>query len=272
MFSPKFHWSCLCLFLVIVSLTSALPAAAAPREILVVFRYDDYANFTPLDVDQAVINAFQRHRVPLTIAVIPFTNRFSDPQRTPLTPLKVAILNQALRWGHVEVAQHGYSHEGIVPGPTAENSEFAGRPAEEQLKRIAEGKTALDSVLIRPVRSLVPPWNTYDVSTLTAAQACGLKVFSAADFGSNRPADCTLRFVPCGSPLSALKKSVEAARASNQRVCLVSALLHPQEVKDRFSNGLFTFQELEDILMWVKAQPDVRAVTLSQAARRYKQS
>ncbi|MCS6862490.1 MAG: DUF2334 domain-containing protein [Abditibacteriales bacterium] len=125
--------------------------------------------------------------------------------REKLTALKAAIAR-----GVVEPALHGWQHQNVntlacwqvdkleranvptfqrsnVPTfqpanvPTSQrNSEFVGLQFEEQLRKIEQGKRALEEWLETPVVSFIPPWNTYDEQTVRALDAVHIRALSAS--------------------------------------------------------------------------------------------
>ena len=51
---------------------------------------------------------------------------------------------------------------------------------EEQLRKIEQGKRALEEWLETPVVSFIPPWNTYDEQTVRALDAVNIRALSAS--------------------------------------------------------------------------------------------
>lgn len=70
-----------------------------------------------------------------------------------------------------EIAQHGFKHENIGEGRGGilydNRSEFAGVDLKEQKRRIARGKSILQSHGFSP-KTFIPPWHEYDKNTVLA--------------------------------------------------------------------------------------------------------
>jgi len=101
----------------------------------------------------------------------------------------------------------------------------------------------------------VPPWNSYDVSTLKAADRAGFRFFSSylAD-----PVDTTLSlsFVPCTTSLRSLKEHIDLARSTAGGVVVV--LFHGYDFyESRSPNASATLGQLEETLRWLGEQNDV---------------
>lgn len=168
---------------------------------VVVFRYDDYhadrgaQDASKSQIERRLLDIFSRHNVPLTMGVVP--NVVADyvgtlarsnvqtfklvDDREKLTALKTAIAR-----GVVEPALHGWQHQNVSALARSNvktlkrNSEFMGLQFEEQLRKIEQGKRALEEWLETPVESFIPPWNTYDEQTVRALDAVHIRALSAS--------------------------------------------------------------------------------------------
>jgi peptidoglycan/xylan/chitin deacetylase (PgdA/CDA1 family) len=246
--------------------------AEAKPKIAVVIRFDDYTAGSATDNELRIFMAFYKRHIPLTVAVIPFCGSFptAPDQVDPpgLTEGKAWVLKMLVDQGGFEVADHGYSHENAAKGSPSGDSEFQSRPYEEQYQRMTRGKQLLEKLTGVPILTFVPPWNTYDENTVHAAQACGFRSFAPGGPDDPMQKKYGLPFIGCGQWLGGLKQGVEDARKSPLKHPIVTGLFHVYEIKDfNQQNGLFTFAELEQILDWLKAQSDVRLVTISKAAK-----
>src|SRR5678816_4677915 len=90
------------------------PAGATPKtQISIVFRCDDYSNTSDTEFELRLIDLFRKHRVAITLSVIPFAageENIAGQIRSsglPLNEMKARILRDAMDQGVVEVAQHG---------------------------------------------------------------------------------------------------------------------------------------------------------------------
>ena len=253
-------------------------ALAAEHRITVVFRYDDYANGSPDELERRLLDAFGSRGIPATFAVIPFTTPMLDGKRdvdavVPLTPDKVTLLQGAVQSGLIEPALHGYVHTRHTDGG-GRPSELMGLPLEEQCRKLAEGKRLLDREWKTNVTTLVPPYNGYDANTLEACADTGLHVLSAqplylpareATDGAGSSSAVSLLHYSCELP--GLRQSVECARESGDEAPIIVVLMHPSDFIDVYGDaGFVTFEEFVSILDWVATQPDIRTATLKDVA------
>lgn len=168
-------------------------------------------------IERRLLDIFSRYNVPLTMGVVPNVAEdyeTSDSQRYfPLAAdrEKLTALKTAIARGVIEPALHGWQHQNnrtlgndrrrqettgdsrkqhpVVPcrplsspslSTSQRNSEFMGLQFEEQLRKIEQGKRALEEWLETPVVSFIPPWNTYDEQTVRALDAVNLRALSAS--------------------------------------------------------------------------------------------
>jgi len=240
-----------------------------PKVITVAFRYDDFGQRSTPSFEIPLMDTFQRHRVPVSVAVIPYVcagdSHDLSPQATlPLTPEKAAILMPGLANGTVEVALHGYSHQTTrVPDYT----EFQGLPYDEQLRRLTDGKALLEALFSVPITTFVPPWNNYDSNTLYALNALGFSVLSAGPPPGTTVGLAPMKSIPenCGTP--DVKARILAARASSDPSPLLVVMMHPDEFIEEWPEGGWNSLLLFDsLLSWISSQPDVQTKTLAQVA------
>ncbi len=117
------------------------------KQIVVVFRYDDYSSRSNTDMEQGLIDAFRRHGFSCIFGVIPYVCAGDGHDRRPqnviaLTENKAKILRDGIKTGTVEVALHGYSHQNI--SLINVYTEFAGLTYDKQLEKIHAGKNYLE--------------------------------------------------------------------------------------------------------------------------------
>jgi peptidoglycan/xylan/chitin deacetylase (PgdA/CDA1 family) len=153
----------------------------------VMFRDDDV---TPgsLGALKAVNQVHIDEGVPVTLGVIPARsfpvhaqgecgyNVTSESSSKTL----VEYLQSLAPSGLFELAQHGYGHcnnSKLYGVPAA--SEFRGMPYSEQLARIAEGRSLMESAFGAAPTTFIPPFNTGDENTLKAISELGFTVYSS---------------------------------------------------------------------------------------------
>jgi len=132
-------------------------------ESLVLFRSDDIAPWTDLEVLRAVNNLFIKHDVPVTQAVVPHDKHENESLDTEHD---VCHYLTELNEEHGELFEnslHGFDHgrETDFYGV----SEFGGLPYEEQKQRLTDGYESLDDC-IEMAKTFAPPFNTYDQKTV----------------------------------------------------------------------------------------------------------
>ncbi|HRU04870.1 MAG TPA: DUF2334 domain-containing protein [Candidatus Brocadiia bacterium] len=252
-------------------LAAALVTEAAPRKVItLVFRYDDYANASPMELDRGIVAALRESGVPCTFAVVPSDtppNGQVDPEvkLNPLKPEKVALLREAMAAGVVEVAQHGFNHEMYTRKTRAGQArgEFNERPFADQRLRIAKGKRSLEELLGVRIETFVPPFNTYDLDTARALEELGFRTLSAS-FRGEAQRESKLCYLPWTRRLWEVKEAVELARRLDDTRPVIVPVFHPDIFRE--AGGKRTdLKELGALLQWVKKQPDVRALTTAQA-------
>ncbi|MCH7558351.1 MAG: DUF2334 domain-containing protein [Planctomycetes bacterium] len=152
--------------LIVILLLCVFPIAAQARsgpkekQIIVVFRFDDYSSRSSTDMEVKLIAAFQKHNISCTFGVIPYVHvgdsHDASPQDVvPLTPTKANILNNAIKTGTLEVALHGYSHQ--TNHKRGGYTEFSGLAYDSQLERITKGKNLLEEMLDTQITIFIPP-------------------------------------------------------------------------------------------------------------------
>jgi peptidoglycan/xylan/chitin deacetylase (PgdA/CDA1 family) len=239
----------------------------ADKPVNVIFRYDDYSANSVTDAELKIMEAFRKHGISITFGVIPFkvTGDPEDPSPRDLIPIdsvKADILRTGYEEGILDISMHGYSHQ---TNSQAYLSEFANLDYKGQVKKLSDGKEYLENITGARVTTFLPPWNTYDLNTLSALEETGFIILSAnkkglAVEGSN------LQYLPVSCGMTELQDAVKAARKSSDDQPLVVALLHDYDFLDiNDVTGVLTYQEFFDLMDWVSAQDDVRILSISQA-------
>ncbi len=265
------------LILILVLFIIVLPEITNGSErkpIVVVFRYDDYSAKSPTDLEIKLVNAFQQYEVPLTFGIIPYVcagNQFDqsvqDVIRLPVE--KADILQSAVSSGILEVALHGYSHQAIGVRSERINAEFIGLDYDDQFERISEGKNLLQEMLGIQVETFIPPWNNCDINTVRVLENLGFKSLSAGGTGVVAGAgseSSQLKFLPATCKLLELQDAVRSARKSSEVVPAILVCFHPEEFNEGYKRDRrLTYQDVVQVLGWVKSQEDVSLLTIGQA-------
>lgn len=255
---PSVPWSRRLHMLVLVCLAILVSCnrhADRAQQIHVVFRFDDYSANSSTDLELRVIDVFRKNQASVTFAVIPFDGG------VPLDQGKADILKASKQDGVVDIALHGHTHgPNDVGGP-----EFSGLDYGTQVKKIAEGKRFLEDVLDAPVTTFVPPHNVYDLNTVRALQELGFSTLSAG--GASRATnDTAFNYVPRTCLLDGVRGAVRTARRSSETRPVIVVGFHHYDFKEtNHPWSTVTFQELSDLLSWLKSQPDVRMMSIGAA-------
>lgn len=183
----------------------------------------------------------------------------------PLTKTKAKVISKAIKNGDIEVALHGFSHQTIrrVDGG---GTEFSGLDYNEQLKRIAKGKSSLEKIFGVRIHTFVPPWNRYDSNTILVLEKLGLKCISAdayhnADTGKVRQ----LKFLPLTCGILDVQKAVESARRSPDAQPIIVAMFHPYNFLEvNKERGKLTYEDFSNLLSWVASQEDIQTLSIKE--------
>ena len=259
--------SIMMLVLLGMSLTGYAREKDQGKQVNLVFRYDDYATNSVTEAELQILEAFRKHGIPITFGVIPFkvSGNVEDPsprEFLPLDSIKGEILKKGYEEGILEISMHGYSHQS---NSSDYLSEFANLDLEQQVNRLARGKTYLQDLTGAPVTTFLPPWNTYDGNTLSALETAGFTTLSANKKGLAVKGSGLL-YLPVSCELTELKDAIRAARKSSDKQPLVVALLHDYDFLDYNEVlGVITIREFFDLIDWVAAQDDVNVLSIHQA-------
>ena len=254
-------------------LLSAWTAASAVADGYLIFRYDDMAADAPgtrsLDpersrlwqLEQRMDALFAAYDMKYVAAVIP---RYISDKTTAdgvcfyEDQEKTTFLQQAVRSGRAEVAQHGYRHLNLVHQrfPTHRHGEFRRRTLTEQLADIRAGKQILLQSGFEPV-TFVPPWHGWDQKTITALKECHFQILSARRFYCCRKLQ-NLKIIPRTTNLNTFLTKLENASVTAEGLYVV--ILHPADVME---DGFLA--RLERILT-KSSQIGLKGATFSQAA------
>lgn len=254
--------------LLICPLASRADGALEGQVITVVFRYDDYSNQSQTEIEERLIGAFHGFGLPCTFAIIPYVGvgDWRDPDLEEVEALgeqKAAILRRAIASGTVEPALHGHSHITIRDCHRGGCSEFAGLGYHSQMAKLLDGKILLERRLGTAITIFVPPWNSYDLDTLRAAEDLGFASVSAGPRGAVSISS-SLNLLPATCSLPQLQQAVQLARRSSDPDPTIVVLLHGYEFREVDGQGQFTFDSFIDSLAWIASQEDIRVSSMAE--------
>ena len=246
-----------------------MTALSAKPAVSVCFRFDDLSALSDQTLERSVIEVFARFDVPLCVAPIPFV-RSPRGEVVPLSRDGASHLIEATRRGVIEIAQHGHSHVHRGPNIDGTRTEFAGLERAEQANLIREGQQLLSAVFERAIKAFVPPWNTYDRTTITVLEEAGFEFVSAG--WEVEPAS-TVPIVPRTCDLRAARSAIERALEFPSLAPLVVVLLHPHDFIEFHTpplahepTSLASLQDVESLLSWIKGRNEIETSWLSAIA------
>ena len=237
------------------------------KQIIVVFRYDDYSSLSSTELEIKIIHAFREYKIPCTVGVIPFTvaNQLdTSPQNVfPLSEAKTALLKTAMKDVIAEVAQHGYYHQTLYGKKMY--SEFYGLDYDSQLRKIQKGKNFLEKSLHTEITTFIPPFNTYDLNTIRALERLGFNCISSSVDGDATEVS-RIHFLPETCSLLQLQDAVKTARNVHDPQPIIVVMFHEYDfVEIDKVRGTFTYQQFLDTLNWLTSQKDIQAMTVRKA-------
>ena len=165
-------------FLAIISIF-LLNIFSARGEIKMVFRYDDYL-LMPSKLNDSILYIFQKNNIPLCIGIIPFDN--ANSVINSFNQDQINDLISRIQRKEIEVALHGYNHNNnanVLFFTKFASSEFATLSYANQIEKLEKGKRYLDSLLHIDMKVFIPPFNTYDRTTLKALENLHFDIISA---------------------------------------------------------------------------------------------
>lgn len=147
---------------------------------LVLFRNDDPAPWTDLDVLRAVDDVFADRDVPLTHGVVTRDTERGE-ELGPDHPVCRYLIDLAEERGdEVGFAVHGRTHDEVTDFHWG--SEFGGLPGDEQRRRIEAASADLVDCLDASPSVFVPPFNTYDEQTVEVLRDTGFSLVSGGTY------------------------------------------------------------------------------------------
>ncbi len=248
------------LFLVASSINAYVP---------VIFRYDDYCasdDQQRMLVDSRILEIHNRHSVPVVLGVIPMKNPDCENPTAPLIEdeKRMVLLKESMAEGFVEVALHGYNHARLAQ--EGQSGEFSGLPLDEQRRRISLGKEALESWLGIEVDVFIPPFNTYDDTTLEILNEVGFRIISAGMYTGPEPTHLiSIPYWVLLYPMD-LNLLLQEAEKSNSFPPIV-VLLHEYDFfESNDSRAVISLDDYERIVSFVASSKNLQGTTFSQLA------
>jgi len=234
--------------------------------VTIAFRFDDPAFTSNHQLMDGIFDAcFSRH-IPLSCAVTPV--RHDQGGKAGLFGIKAGVLRQGLTSGLLDISQHGYLHRNSNGQESHGPSEFHNMPLDLQRGWIRTGKAILEDTLACRISGFVPPWNSYDATTVQALEEQGFTYLSADRNRLPHPGS-PLRFLPitCG-----LQELASAMRQARKFACLDPIIIASVRSRDfgpmsgasiPSRDACVNFDALLDELV---EQPDLWFANLSQLA------
>lgn len=230
------------------------------------FRLDDPSPTSDHTLEREILQRFRAAGIPLTCAVVPYS--CEDANERPLTADEARHLVEARRDGVVEVALHGFCHRCLTRLGDGNSSEFSGVDAPRQRAALARGKARLEKVFATPVAGFVPPWNSYDATTLRLLRELGFSYLSA-DWALVGEDALPFPVIPHTCNLVHLEEAVADARQFPTAEPAVVVILHHFDFAESGSGTVNTdLDALARLLAWAMDQPDIACTSLGGLAAR----
>ncbi|MBS2099085.1 DUF2334 domain-containing protein [Carboxylicivirga linearis] len=241
--------------ILIVSLLSIalFSLKASECKVKIIFRYDDYSSDSDTKLEEQLFKLFKENDIPLVVGVIPFHKSEEDFMEADsskgLSDDKTELLDRYIKYGIVEVGLHGFSHFNNSIDIN-NKSEFKGLHYSKQHQLISSGKTYLDSVFNIDCRTFIPPWNSYDSTTVKVLKELDFKIVSSNinhDFSFN---DDSILFMPYQSDIDEVDSylvNAESLQANTQKYIVV--LFHSYDFQSNDScRSVIQIETLDKLL------------------------
>ncbi|MDD5069807.1 MAG: DUF2334 domain-containing protein [Candidatus Omnitrophica bacterium] len=254
------------------------------EKISIIYRYDDVHAYSRNEPEQVILDCFRNNNIRCVMAVIPFVcaANWRDPnfqEKIPLPKEKIDFIKPYLKAGVCEIALHGLSHQNLrrknrishfFPGNRNKNrfSEFYGQNHDQQLKRLIQGKEYLESLFETEITSFVPPWNSYDKTTIRCLDELGFEVLSGENDRS-----CTsggnINILSANARINDLQNLIE--NQTEKPSCLIIQAHAFDFKKIDLKQGQIHYQEFEELIKKIAQHPKLMFTTLKTFASHNKQ-
>lgn len=229
--------------------------------IRIALRFDDPSPSSDHALERELLAMLAELGIPLTVAVVPIGRN-----DLPIQADNVPHLVEAHAAGRLEVAQHGLKHEPLATNPQGVSSEFQGLPAEDQARLVDAGRRLLAATFPGPITGFIPPWNTYDATTLEILARRGFEYISISNATRiwHKP---DLRLLSHTCNINQIEGAFLQARRYSTPATIV-AILHHYDFRDSADLGRQALSpaRLRDTLAWLRDEADVEFTTLGRIA------
>ena len=208
----------------------------------VVFRFDDFL-LSPDSLQENLLETFNRHNIPITLAVIPCSKDTLFFHKGKYLPLLMKMNSE----GRVELALHGLNHR-----MNGKGGEFAGLPLQMQIEMLTKGKQLLDSLFSTTI-TFVPPWNSYDDNTLMAMEELGFKCISSCMTIGQPLSSKKLQYYP--ETIDHPNKLIKAIEDNQNRNGIIILMFH------HYDFDQFTMEDLDALLTKLDGMNNVECLT-----------
>ena len=216
----------------------------------VIFRYDDF-KLQPSAIQDSLTNLFAEVRIPLHVAIIPFSK-----DSTPI--LDEAYFQNNVKpyfeKGILQIALHGFCHKGET-----RNGEFLDKNYEEQLHALKNGSHLLDSIFCSHIHIFIPPWNRYNQITQDILSDLEFNIISGDIADSRFVYDSRFQYYPEG--IDHPSKLPEILRLNAKRAGLIVCMFHEYDFNENF-----TINDLREMLKDISLNTSLRFLTMDQLA------
>lgn len=230
----------------------------------VAFRFDDPSENSDHELEKDIIELCCKYNVSVNFAVIPF-KKIND-HIIPFSALKAAHLIDAYKSGYIEISQHGYRHINNQ-GDQSIPSEFAGASLSQQENWIKSGKEVIDDLFGKDARGFVPPFNSYDETTLQVIKQLDFSFLSA---GWDLPNISTSPYpiIPRTNHLFDVSETIEKAKKYTQLNPIIVVVFHHYDFNES-SNTVNRLSVLENIFKQLLFDDDLSVTSLNKIAKDY---
>jgi hypothetical protein len=244
-------------------------ASDKPARVIHIVRYDDFSAASHPGIEEALFDIFLRHRIPCTVAVIPYICHpeslvnHGEVRLSPIPREKARLLDSLLREGLAEVALHGYSH--LALAPMRQHQEFSdAMHVETKRALIRRGRRYLEDVFGVEVRLFVPPWNRLGLTTVAVLREEGLMM--SGDVHPDGIQDFDLAQAPCATLIRETEKALIAAQRFRGDNNMVGTLIHDYDfVESGYQISDRKITDFEEIAgAWAKMR-NVRRMLVTDA-------
>ena len=146
-------------------------------DLIVIVRNDDPAPGHAMDALEAVDEIFIKEGIPVTHAVVPAMGDPLESDSDFCEYFRTRVENYP---GLFDFSLHGYAHEANTDFHGT--SEFGGLSTEEQHERIESGLRLLENCIDESIDTFVPPFNTYDQTTVEQLVALDVPIISGGEW------------------------------------------------------------------------------------------